>query len=526
MTLPVDHFNASDTRTFQGRYWYNATFYQAGGPVFWYDCGEGNAEDYVPSQLAQTSGPSAVMTMARRFGGLAVLVEHRYYGRADEGSLPFPVNQSTGFLLDPADYRYLTTEQALEDAVYFANHLELPALGLGAGTLAPSATPWVWIGGSYSGVRGASLRVRNPETFYAAWASSAPVQNVVDQWQYYAQAERGVPRNCSADLTAVTRYVDGVLANGTAAEIETLKRELLTAVQAPAPGNASAAGVPVVVSDEDIEDCDNSCVGFDLLLPFNDYQYYGPKYRVVPFCDILETQNRTDVSTTDNGGTTKAIAPASGLALEFNVSTAWNAFLVALQETDYDEIESDTDLVGDAGYTWQWCAEWGFYPRGNPDNPHTIESQFISIEFWQSICDETFPGLVPPSPDVSITNQYGGWNMQPSNIMWTTGELDPWRTQSVSSEEEGSPRRQTTQIIPACNQPPKGDDVFGMIYDGMGHVIDLNAVLRNKTDPEGLFTPEGKREVISSEAFFAGSALFERALEEWLPCFGGGKGAR
>lgn len=162
ITYPVDHFNESDTRTFQGRYWYNATFYEPGGPVFWWDAGEDNAEFYVPNTLAQASGPSALMTMAKRFKGLAVLVEHRYYGRVDEGSFPFPVNQTTGKLVEPSNYKYLTHEQALEDAVYFANHLKIPGLGVSTGgnasSLAPGdGTPWVWIGGSYPGVRGAVL---------------------------------------------------------------------------------------------------------------------------------------------------------------------------------------------------------------------------------------------------------------------------------------------------------------------------------------------------------------------------------
>lgn len=517
-TLPVDHFNASDTRTFQARYWYNSTFYEPGGPVFWYDVGESNAEDYVPHQLAQTAGPSAIMTMARRFKGLALVVEHRYYGRIDEGSFPFPVNQSTGSLIDQTNYKYLTSEQALADAVYFANHfdLQLPGLssgGNGSSPLSPGATPWVWIGGSYPGVRGASLRVRNPETFYAAWASSAPTQTEVDMWTYYAQVERGLARNCSADFTAVTRYVDGVLANGTAGEVAALKREMMEAVLAspevPAP----------VITDKDLDDCDNPCVGYNLTLPFTYYQYYGPGYLVAPFCDILETQNRTDVSTTDNGGLAKALAPASGLALEFDITTAWNAFLVALKETNYDAIEYEPDLVGDASYMWQWCAEWGFYPRGNPDNPHTIISQFLSLEYYQSFCDETYPGLAPPTPNVSITNQYGGWNMQPSNIMWTTGQIDPWRALEPSSIEEGSPGRWTTQVIPACNQPPAGNDLFGMIYQGMGHATDLRYTLLNETDPNGQFTPEGRRELENPESYFAGTALFERALEQWLPCF-------
>lgn len=516
ITLPVDHFNASDTRTFQARYWYNSTFYEPGGPVFWFDVGEGNAQLYVPHQFGQTAGPSAIMTLAQRFKGLAVLVEHRYYGGVDEGSFPFPINQSTGALLEPSNYKYLTVEQALEDAVYFANHLEVP--GLNASSLAPGAgTPWVWIGGSYPGVRGALLRVRNPETIYAVWASSAPVQASVDMWQYYGQVERGVPRNCSADLTAITRYVDGVLANETAAEVAVLKRSLLEAVL------ASPEDPEPVLGDEYLDGCDNVCIGYNLLLPFGNYQYTGPKVQVEPFCDILETQNRTDVRTTDNGGLAKAIAPASGLALEFDVSTAWNAFLVALKETNYDAGSgSDDDPVSTVSYAWQFCTEFGFFQRGNPDNPHTIQSQFIDFEDVQLYCNETIgdPSLLPPTPNVSAVNQYGGWLMQPSNIMWTSGQLDPWRSFSPQSTEEGSPGRRATQIIPACNQPPTGDDLFGLIYEGMVHVSDHRYTLINETDPNGLFTPEGQRALKNPESYFAGTALFERALEQWLPCYG------
>lgn len=150
ITIPIDHFNSSDTRTFQNRYWFNATFYQEGGPVFWFDSGEANAQPRVPYFLKEVTGPSAIMTLARRFNGIALLVEHRYYGGPEEGSYPYPINDTTGELLDPTGYKYLNTEQALEDAVYFANHFEGPA-GV-PGPLSPDVSPWVWLGGSYPGI--------------------------------------------------------------------------------------------------------------------------------------------------------------------------------------------------------------------------------------------------------------------------------------------------------------------------------------------------------------------------------------
>lgn len=516
ITIPVDHFNTSDSRTFRNRYWANSTFYEPGGPVFWFDSGEQNAQPLVPYFLNEVAGPSAVMTLARRFKGLALLVEHRYYGGTDEGSYPYPINSSTGELLDPTGYRLLNTEQALEDTVYFANNFQAPA-GINA-SLAPNVTPWIWLGGSYPGIRGAQLRVRNPETFFATWASSAPTQAAVDMWTYYAQAERSMTRNCSADFTAVTRYVDSVLANGTDAQVSTLKKELLTAIAA-SPTNMTPA-----VSDQDVEELDNPSAGSLLLTPLSFYQYYGFQRSVAPFCDILETQNRTTVSTTDNGGITKALAPASGLALEFNISTAWNAFLVALTETDYDAIESPTppDPVQGFSWTYQYCSEYGYYQRGNPENLHTIQSQFVSLEYFQANCNATYPGLLPPSPNVAAPNKYGGWRMQPSNTMFSSGQYDPWRAYSPASIEEGSPGRKTRQNIPECNQAPEGDDLFGIIYDGMVHVSDMRALLNESDYYHQNFSTVGFSSPISTEPFFAGTALFERALEKWLPCFGMG----
>ncbi len=114
----------------------------------------------------------------------------------------------------------------------------------------PSKTPWVWLGGSYPGVRGTLLRVRNPETIFAVWASSAPVHAQVDMAAYYKAAERSLTRNCSADWVALTQFVDSTLADGTAEAAADLKFRLLSArsddvtkEQAANASDVSAAGV-------------------------------------------------------------------------------------------------------------------------------------------------------------------------------------------------------------------------------------------------------------------------------------------
>lgn len=512
--IPIDHYNTSDTRTYQNRYWVNSEYYAPGGPIFYFDAGEQNARPLVPYFLYEASGPSSIMTLARRFNGLAVIFEHRFYGDPNIGSFPYPINAS-GIAADGyAAYKYLNTEQALQDPVYFAYHFEPPGLEEHWPMLKPDQTPWVWLGGSYPGVRGAMMRVRNPETFYASWASSAPTQAGVDMWTYYAQAERSMTRNCSTDYTHITNYVDSILANATKEEQNELKVALYTAVQS-GPGGQ----VPSNVNETEAEALSNVEVASLLLLPLSFFQYYGFE-SVRPFCDIMETFNQTQVRTTDNGGLKPAIASESGIALTHDITAAWDAFLVGIAEIDYDSVPYESDPIQNYSWMWQYCSEYGYYQRGNPENPHTIQSRFISLQYFQSQCEATFPEGLPARPNVEAPNKYGGWHMNPSNTMFSSGECDPWRAFSPASIEAGSPGRTTVKHIPECNVAPANDTIFGIIYRDMVHVSDMRALLNKSDVNHQNFSTVGFSSPISTEPFYAGVGLFQMALEAWLPCFG------
>ncbi|TBU61392.1 serine carboxypeptidase S28-domain-containing protein [Dichomitus squalens] len=500
--MPLDHFGNA-TGMYKNRYWINDTYYKPGGPIFLFDSGEQDAEPLLPYYLQEYHGLSATMRLAKRYNGVAILWEHRYYG----DSLPFPANENT----TAEQWQFLTTDQALEDVVYFAKRFSLPSAGPGPfdnasgpssevrnNPLHPSNTPWIWLGGSYPGVRGALLRVRNPETIFAVWASSAPVHAQIDMAAYYKAAERSLKRNCSADWVAVTRFVDATLANGTATQAVDLKVKLLRAREDGVTREQAAN-----TSDVDAAEI--------LMDPLDFYQYYGFKDSVLPFCNVVETQNFT------------ALPTETGLAASFGIDVALNAFLAGIKQVNYAAIPGTEPARGRAfSWMWQYCSEYGFYERGDPNDPLSIETSFRSLELYQEQCNMAFPQGLPSAPAVEHVNKYGGWNMTPSNVLFTNGEFDPWRTMGLASIESNSPQRTPSVAIPACNVAPTFPSFFGLTHDNMVHVSDLRVLLTpdaNHTE----FKTVGFYSPISQEPFYAGLGLFQLALDDWLPCFSAAK---
>ena len=99
--------------------------------------------------------------------------------------------------------------------------------------------------------------------------------------------------------------------------------------------------------------------------------------------------------------------------------------------------------------------------------------------------------------------------MKPSNVMFTTGDWDGWNSRTVlASQSQGGPGRKATQNVPSCNAAPAGTDVFGLVYQGLGHGMDLMAY-------EGLGAGFNYKGVALDTAL----PLFKTALDGWLPCF-------
>ncbi len=95
--------------------------------------------------------------MAKATNGIGVVLEHRYYGT----SFPTPD-------LSTENLRFLTTDQALADEVFFAKNVKFA--GLEHLNLTAPNVAYIGYGGSYAGAFNAFLRKLYPDVFWGVFA--------------------------------------------------------------------------------------------------------------------------------------------------------------------------------------------------------------------------------------------------------------------------------------------------------------------------------------------------------------------
>ncbi|EOD48584.1 putative serine family protein [Neofusicoccum parvum UCRNP2] len=488
LTLPLDHFGSDEAGTFENRFWVAESGYKgAGHPVFIYDAGEADASTNALFRLQNET--SFFKQIVDSFGGIGIVWEHRYYGE----SVPVNISLDTA----PEDFIYLTSEQALADVPVFAANFSrsnFPDVDF-----SPSSTPWIFIGGSYPGMRAAFMREYYPETIFASYASSAPVQAQNDMSVYFEPVARGLNAygfgNCTKDIHAAILYMDDLLEDETAGAA--LKEQFLGRNAA----NNSAA-----------------TFGDALSTIFWYWQGYGVEYGLRQFCDWIETDH--GAYNASNGTVAGADGWAASRGADFVVkqwasypdfAATVNSFLDtncegpnAPSNTTATECNLDKRFEDPAtiSWTWQYCTQWGFLQSANL-GPNQIVSRWNSLQHQADICRRQFPtaslDLIPAWPRDNETNEsLGGWDIRPSNTYWSGGEFDPWRTLSPLSTEDFAPHPVLTQTAPACNVSTSQDEIFAYTIPGAQHCYDF-------------------------KTYFAPGAIsrkyFTDALTEWLKCF-------
>ncbi|KAK6513111.1 hypothetical protein TWF506_009277 [Arthrobotrys conoides] len=504
----VSHAGARNDEHFNQTYWVYDKHYKKGGPIFLYLNGETSITDTIASAFLDSS---RIHDLQKKFGGLGIILEHRYYGESTPRSA-WVANSAEVDEYTPAEkFKYLTTDLALKDVKFFADNFNYTSERVPAGIdLTGRGAPWVVLGGSYAGSMASLLRKFYPDTFFAAYSSSAPIEAQTAMpayWDVVARVIRSEEPACFENMRSAIKYIDQELAKG----------------------GQSAAVMKIMFLGPGAEINTNGWLAEALMFHFYDFQTAGLDEPIIDetvwsirnFCDHMNTDgdDKSPIGGWENAANSTLRRSASWSARQW---ATWPGFIALVQSWGYSctgfgtakgpgscKLASPTRYPDYISWSWQYCSEWGYFQLGNP-GPDQITSNFSNLEHWKSKCnlqfrDPTAQIYIRPSskPSTNATNKaFGGRTDPQPRTFYTMGENDPWSVLGFLKTKHvkglfNAPGYNANSTVPACDHRPSGNDLFGLVIPNGIHSADIA-------------TTEWSKETFP---------VFTAAMEAWLPCF-------
>ncbi|KAL9104940.1 MAG: hypothetical protein Q9163_000185 [Psora crenata] len=419
LSVPIDHFHNESmyephsNGTFNLRYFFDAQYYKEGGPVIVLESGETSAVGRLPFLQK-----GILHRLAKATHGIGVVLEHRYYGT----SFPTP-NLSTENL------RFLTTEQALADTAYFAQHVKYEKLE--HKKLNAKDTPYIAYGGSYAGAFVAFLRVLYPDIYFGAISSSGVTKAIYDFWAYYEPVRQHGPPQCIKNTELLTNVVDNILRQRNHANLTVELKAVF--------------GLKDIQYDDD----------FANTLSFGIGSWQGRNWDPAvndptfsQYCGNISSNSTLYPTTTSLTPTVHKLLGAAGYGNQLSALTVpmlnyigyINATIpgpaAASRETlnQYYSNHNATFYALDSieqgswrSWPYQYCSQWGYLQTGSgvPANELPLISRLLTLEYETIICREAFNITQPP--DTEAINKYGGYDIAYDRLAFIDGEVDPWR---------------------------------------------------------------------------------------------------
>ncbi|XP_067630738.1 putative serine protease K12H4.7 [Eurosta solidaginis] len=197
----LDHFNESNTETWQMRYLMNDQYYQEGGPIFIFVGGE-----WAISAGGITRGH--LVDLAAEHKGILYYTEHRYYGKSK------PTNDLT-----IPNLKYLNAKEALADLAHFIKYQRHNTPGLANSKV-------IMAGGSYSASLVVWFKRLYPELLAGGFASSAPILAKIDFKEYKEVCGRAIlefgGQKCYDRVEKGVAELEAMIEQGRTAEIKAM----------------------------------------------------------------------------------------------------------------------------------------------------------------------------------------------------------------------------------------------------------------------------------------------------------------
>ncbi|XP_030022106.2 LOW QUALITY PROTEIN: thymus-specific serine protease [Manduca sexta] len=368
---PLDHFNKTDDRMWNMRYFERLDKWRPKGPVYLFI----NGEDEATQAFLQTG---IMYELAKETKGAMYLSEHRYYGK----SIPFDD-------LSTENLKYLNSKQALADVAKLIEEIKLlPQF---------KSSKVVVVGGSYAGNLATWMELLYPQLIDAAIASSAPVVAKKDFYEYLENVsedfeQHGTP-NCLDKIAEIFKRYD----------------ELFKSPD----GIAKLKAEEHICDKTDMNKNENKQIFFlDKSSEFMYTAQYGNPKRFKSHCEDLIS--------------TSAINSSKDEVL-------WNAKNDCF-DYDFDEmIKSMKEIDWLMSWTYQTCTEFSYFPTSSSDKQPFTKN--IRMDLFYKMCSSLYGPTFNEQrieEGVKNTNElFGGLKPNVSNVVFVNGDLDPYHKLGV-----------------------------------------------------------------------------------------------
>ncbi|EME89323.1 uncharacterized protein MYCFIDRAFT_201884 [Pseudocercospora fijiensis CIRAD86] len=446
-SVPVDHFHNESqyephsNATFPLRYWFDASHYKKGGPVFVLQSGETSGVGRLPFLQK-----GIVSIITRATNGIGVILEHRYYGT----SWPVPD-------LSTHNFRFLTTAQAMADEAYFAQNIKFPGLEE-HGDLTSKTTAWISYGGSYAGAFSAFLRLQYPDVFWGSISSSGVTKAIWDYWQYFQPIAEKAPQDCIAAQRLLIDVIDSILIDKSDTNLPTELKSVF-----------GFENVTYLTGFADV-----------LTSPLSYWQSLNWVHLLYPGTDSLRS---SVTGLIQRGGRHEPNEILVGSMLNaigyFNLTVVDDCASQNMTQdecfgSDHNKTYTSATSIEDAywkSWPYQYCTEWGYLQTGNtPKGELPLISRTLDLEYRSLICRMAFNITEPPN--LEVINKYGGYDISYPRLAIVDGDWDPWKPATPHAFEFGAKDRSSNVSEP-----------FILISEAVHH-WDENGLFPNQTTAE------------------------------------------
>eukprot|EP01117_Protostelium_nocturnum_P000285 TRINITY_DN1034_c0_g1_i1.p1 TRINITY_DN1034_c0_g1~~TRINITY_DN1034_c0_g1_i1.p1 ORF type:complete len:588 (+),score=147.71 TRINITY_DN1034_c0_g1_i1:256-2019(+) len=383
----LNHFDNSDTRTFNQRYFVNDINWRTNGPIFLYVGGEISmaSTDVIGTQFAKYAADN---------GAVLIALEHRFFGE----SQPFSD-------LSTANLRYLSVEQALADAANFITGFKA-SKNIGD-------VPVIAFGASYGGNLAVWLRQAYPEIFSSALGSSAPVQLTADFSEY---------------LVSVTSSINSIMGNSDCTSNINQAVVAMESLMANSDNWSTVASQFGGCGGYFSQELDTRTFMGSLMELWQTAIQYNDQNKIRNYCSIM----------TNGGDPMTNLANVNKAELEADGTSCLNAFYSAFIDF-YGSISitPGSGVVGYRQYFYLQCTQLGFFQTTSAAYPKQPFGTLVTSELYRSECKDVF-GIDHDPAAASLNARFGGNKpQQTSQILFSNGALDPWSVLSVTSNGNG-----------------------------------------------------------------------------------------